>query len=95
MSGTSFGGRRPLEVDHSVNVRLSGFAWEEVERESARQGCSAEELVAFAVMYYLADADSGRIARQISRSPYPEASAPEHASPDDPSPGPGSADASP
>jgi hypothetical protein len=33
-----------------------------------------EELAAFAVRYYLADVDSGRISRRISRSPYPDAS---------------------
>lgn len=86
MSGTPFGGRQPLEVDHSVNLRLSGFAWEAIEQESARQGCTVQELVAFAVMYYLADADSGRIARQISRSPYPNASPPDAASSDPASP---------
>lgn len=70
MSGAPFGGRQPVEVDHSVTLRLSGFAWEAIEQESARQGVSIEEMLAFAVMYYLADADSGRIAREISRSPY-------------------------
>jgi hypothetical protein len=94
VSGTPFGGRQPLDVDHSVNLRLSGFAWEAIEQESARQGVSVEELVAFAVMYYLADADSGRIARQISRSPYPEASAPDDASPEAGSSDPSSPDAS-
>ena len=49
---------------------MGGFAWEAIEQESARQGCTVEELLAFAMMYYLADADSGRIAREISRSPY-------------------------
>ncbi|HTC71344.1 MAG TPA: hypothetical protein VK655_00550 [Solirubrobacteraceae bacterium] len=94
MSGSPFGGRQPVRVDHIVNLRVSGFAWEAIEQESARQGCTVEELVAFAVMYYLADADSGRIARQISRSPYPDASAPSDASPEDPWPYPESPDAS-
>ncbi len=85
MSGRPFGDRQPMQLDHVVNLRMGGFAWEAIEQESARQGCTVEELVAFAVMYYLADADSGRIAREISRSPYPDASAPEHASPEDPS----------
>lgn len=74
MSRTPFGDRQPVQVDHSVSLRLSGFAWEAIEQESARQGVAVDELVAFAVMYYLADADSGRIARQISRSPYVDAS---------------------
>jgi hypothetical protein len=91
VSGTPFSGRQPVPLDHHVNVRVSGFAWEAIEQESARQGCSVEELVTFAVMYYLADADSGRIARQIARSPYPDASPPDAASPEDAS----SEDASP
>jgi hypothetical protein len=94
VSGTPFGGRQPLEVDHSVSVRLSGFAWEAIEQESARQGVSVEDLVAFAVMYYLADADSGRVARQISRSPYPDASHPDDALPDTASSEPPSPDTS-
>jgi hypothetical protein len=56
-------------AERGLNLRLEGFAWEAVEQESARLGVSVEELVAFAIMYYLADVDSGRIARQISRSP--------------------------
>lgn len=61
------GGRR-------VAVRLEGFAWEALEDESVRQGVSMEDLAAFAVLYYLADLDSGRISRQISRSPFPSES---------------------
>jgi hypothetical protein len=48
------------------------FAWETVEEESARLGVSVEELVAFSVLYYLADVDSGRVARRIVMSPYPD-----------------------
>jgi hypothetical protein len=70
MSSAAFGEPQPAEVDHSVTLRLGGFAWDAIEQESARQGVSVEEMLAFAVMYYLADADSGRIAREISRSPY-------------------------
>jgi hypothetical protein len=33
--------------------------------EAARLGVSLEELASFAVLYYLADLDSGRIARQL------------------------------
>jgi hypothetical protein len=70
MSGAPFSGRQPLEADQSVTLRLSGFAWRAIEQESARQGVPVEEMLAFAAMYYLADVDSGRIARDISRSPY-------------------------
>ncbi len=82
MSGTPFGGREPLQAEHNVSLRMSGFAWEAIERECARQGVSVDELVAFAVMYYMADADSGRISRQISRSPYPGTGAPEESAPE-------------
>jgi hypothetical protein len=48
-------------------LRLGAFAWDAIEDEAARAGTTAEELIAFSVLYYLADADSGRIAR----IPYP------------------------
>jgi hypothetical protein len=54
-----------------MSLTLDGFAWEALEEESARQGVSVEELIVFSVLYYLADLDSGRMARRISRSPYP------------------------
>jgi len=54
-----------------VTVRLEGFAWEAIEQESARTGVPVEDLMGFAVMYYLADVDSGRVARRIARGPYP------------------------
>jgi hypothetical protein len=50
-----------------VTLRLGGFAWEAIDDEAARAGATAEELIVFSVLYYLADADSGR----ISRSAYP------------------------
>jgi hypothetical protein len=74
MSGSPAGDPRGAHGERSVALALEGFAWETVEAESARLGVSVEELVAFSVMYYLADVDSGRISRQISRSPYPDAS---------------------
>jgi hypothetical protein len=58
----------------SVSLPMDAFAWETVEQESARLGVSVEELVAFSVLYYLADVDSGRVARRIVMSPYPDAS---------------------
>jgi hypothetical protein len=82
VSGTPFRGREPVRAERSVSLRVSGFAWEALEQESERQGCSVDELVAFAVMYYLADADSGRVSRQISRSPYPDTASADGSSPD-------------
>lgn len=55
----------------AVSLPMDAFAWETVEEESARLGVSVEELVAFSVLYYLADVDSGRVARRIVMSPYP------------------------
>lgn len=57
-----------------MEVSLEGFAWEALERESERSGVPVQELIAFAVLYYLADLDSGRVARQVMRSPFPSPS---------------------
>lgn len=48
-----------------VTLHLGCFAQEALAQESARLGVSAEELASFSVLYYLADLDSGRIARQM------------------------------
>lgn len=50
---------------HSLTLDLGAFAREALEEESAQQGVPVEELVRFAVLYYLADRDSGRIARRL------------------------------
>jgi hypothetical protein len=65
MSRVPAGEDRAHEDD--LVVRLRGFAREAVEQESARLGVSVEELAVFALNYYLADVDSGRIARRIVR----------------------------
>jgi len=75
VSGVPRARRSAAPKDAGVTLRLQGFAWEAVERESARMGISAEELVAFSVQYYLADVDSGRIARRIAGSLYADADA--------------------
>jgi len=49
----------------SVTLRFGEFAYRTIEEESVRMGVSVEELSIFAVLYYLADLDSGRIARRI------------------------------
>ena len=49
-------------------VQLDGFAAEAIDEEAVRLGVSVEELVSFSVLYYLADADSGRIARQMPQA---------------------------
>ncbi len=74
MSGSTTGGRQDVHDGRSLTLRFDGFAWEAIEEQSASQGVPVEELITFAVLYYLADLDSGRVARQISRSPYGDAS---------------------
>jgi len=56
-----------VELD---GVQLEGFAAEAINEEADRLGVSISELVSFSVLYYLADMDSGRIARQILTGPY-------------------------
>ena len=65
MSGRSPAGQSAEERTRSLAVSLRPFAWEALELESARLGTSEEELVAYAVAYYLADLDSGRVAREL------------------------------
>lgn len=48
-----------------LRLDLDEFAWKATEEECTRLGVSAQELATFALLYYLADLDSGRIARQI------------------------------
>jgi len=59
-------------TERNMTLTLDKFAWESIAEEAARDGLTVEELVGYAVLYYLADADSGRVARQVSRSPYPQ-----------------------
>jgi hypothetical protein len=54
---------------HRVTLQLDEFGSRALEQESARLGVSQEELVRFALLYYLADIDSGRTARSIPTAP--------------------------
>ncbi len=75
MSGSSpAGDRQGVRGERSLTLPLDGFAWEAIEEQSASLGVAVEDFIAFAILYYLADVDSGRVARRISRSPYPDAS---------------------
>lgn len=58
-------------TERTLTLRLHGFAWETLEEETTREGLNTEKLIAFSVLYYLADVDSGRISRQVSKRPYP------------------------
>jgi hypothetical protein len=53
------------QPEASVTLRLDEFAYRSIEEESVKMGVSVEELSIFAVLYYLADLDSGRVARRI------------------------------
>lgn len=57
------------EDERTLALQLDDFAWEALREEAAKQGVPAEDLASFAVLYYLADADSGRISRQVGGSP--------------------------
>jgi hypothetical protein len=63
---------------HAVTVELDGFAWEALESEAGSEGVGVEELVTFSVLYYLADIDSGRLARRISSSPHAQDHSKDH-----------------
>jgi hypothetical protein len=63
---------RQVREGRGLTLQLDGFAAEAIDEEAARLGISVDELVSFSVLYYLADVDSGRIARQIATSPYPD-----------------------
>jgi hypothetical protein len=70
MSSSCSGNHEPVGTDRSLMLLLDDFAWKAIEEEAARAGVTTEELVAFSVFYYVADIDSGRISRHISRSSY-------------------------
>ena len=50
-----------------VTVRLDNETWDAVHEEAERQGVSAADLTRHAVLYFLADVDSGRVARRLAR----------------------------
>ena len=55
-------------ASRELRVELDAFTHEVVEQEAARLETSVEEFVRFATLYYLADLDSGRIARHLPSS---------------------------
>ena len=56
---------------HTIEVDLSEFAYDALRVEAEREGVTVEEIVAHALMYYLADADSGRMSRRFPRKAPP------------------------
>lgn len=59
------------ERRRSVTLEFEAFAWQSINEEAAREGLTLEEFVTSSILYYLADVDSGRIARQAARAPHP------------------------
>jgi hypothetical protein len=76
MSPPRFGEAQGEHTERSITLTLEGFAWETLDEEAARERITTDELITFAVLYYLADVDSGRIARRITRSPFPSRQSP-------------------
>jgi hypothetical protein len=68
VSGRSSTGPSADTSTRSLAVSLQPFAWEALELESVRLGVSEGELAAYAIAYYLADLDSGRVARDLPPS---------------------------
>jgi hypothetical protein len=54
-----------LPVARGLTIDLEPFAFDALSREAARLDLPIEELASYAVVYYLADSDSDRIARQV------------------------------
>jgi hypothetical protein len=53
----------------TITVDVLGFTWDAIEEEALRQGITPQELARFSLLYYLADCDSGRIARKLPPPP--------------------------
>jgi hypothetical protein len=50
---------------HKLGLEFDTFAWEALTEQADELGVAVGELVAFSVLYYLADLDSKRIARRL------------------------------
>jgi hypothetical protein len=50
------------EAEPTLKVRLDDDTWRALDEEAGRQGVSADALAVHAVLYFLADLDSGRLA---------------------------------
>jgi hypothetical protein len=52
----------------TLRVRLDEDTWKALDEEAARQGVSADTLAVHAVLYFLADLDSGRLADLLGKA---------------------------
>jgi hypothetical protein len=59
------GAKHDTVQQRELTISLDKFAWSAITEEARRLGISTEELARFSVLYYLADLDSGRIARRL------------------------------
>jgi hypothetical protein len=59
---------RTGDSSRKLVLEFDDFAWEALRDEANEMSVSSEELARFAVLYYLADYDSGRTARQLPRA---------------------------
>jgi hypothetical protein len=50
-----------LSQGRELSVHLDAFGWGRLSEEARRQGIGESELAAHAILYYLADLDSGRL----------------------------------
>jgi hypothetical protein len=53
------------EPGRGLNVELDDETWDALEDEAADQGVSVDTLAVHAVLYFLADVDSGRVGAQL------------------------------
>ena len=65
-STARFRANRPAAME--LRVALDDFGARALRDEAARQGVEAEDIAAYAVAYYLADLDSGRVTRDVPPS---------------------------
>jgi hypothetical protein len=76
--------RHRTAEQHRLVLRLDGFTRKTLAEQATQMGVSAEELATFGVLYYLADLDSGRVARRVPQGRAP--AAPPDATPSDATP---------
>jgi len=60
--------RRSGRTHACLTLQFDDFAYRTIQEESLKLGVSVEEFAIFGVLYYLADLDSGRVARSILRA---------------------------
>jgi len=64
--------RDAVVVGEAVRVGLDDDTWQALEDEAVRQGVDAELVAEHAVLYFLADLDSGRVASRIEHLTDPD-----------------------